>query len=130
MIGGPVPNAHVQFYGMYFQDDWKVSPKLTLNLGIRNEYETPIYDPEHEFSQGLNLTAPVPQMQANPPQMPAAATSIVGNNFYQLDRPVGLHQRQPSGHVQCRRNWRCSRASAPLTASTIRRLSVSVMPDT
>ena len=82
MIGGPVPNAHVKFYGMYFQDDWKVSPKLTLNLGLRNEYETPLYDPAHDFSQGLNLTAAVPEMQANPPQMPAAATSIVGNNFY------------------------------------------------
>ena len=82
MIGGPVPNAHVKFYGMYIQDDWKLSPKITLNLGLRDEYETAIYDPQHDFSQGLNLSAPVPEMQANPPAMPAAATSIVGNNFY------------------------------------------------
>lgn len=82
MVGGPVPDAHVKFYGMYFQDDWKVSPKITLNLGLRNEYETSIYDPQHNFSQGLNLSAAVPEMAANPPQMPAAATNIVGNNFY------------------------------------------------
>jgi Carboxypeptidase regulatory-like domain/TonB dependent receptor len=27
--------------GFYFQDDWKVSPKLTLNLGLRYEWSTP-----------------------------------------------------------------------------------------
>jgi hypothetical protein len=82
MIGGPVPDAHVKFYGMYIQDDWKLSPRVTLNLGLRNEYETPLYDPQHNFSTGLNLSAPVPEMQATPPVMPAAATNIVGNNFY------------------------------------------------
>lgn len=84
MIGGPVPDSHVKFYGMYIQDDWKLTSKITLNLGLRNEYETAIYDPQHNFSQGLNLTAAVPEMQANPPQIPAAATNIVGNSFYQF----------------------------------------------
>ena len=84
MIGGPVPDPHVKFWGMYIQDDWKLSPKITLNLGLRNEYETAIYDPQHNFSQGLNLSAPVPEMQANPPNMPAAATNIVGSNFYRF----------------------------------------------
>ncbi len=82
MIGGPAPNPHVKFYGGYIQDDWKVSSRITLNLGLRDEYETSIYDPLHDFSQGLNLNAVTPEMQANPPDMPAAATSIVGNNFY------------------------------------------------
>jgi hypothetical protein len=82
MIGGPAPDPHVEFYGMFFQDDWKVNNRITVNLGLRNEYETAIHDPAHNFSQGLDIYAPVPEMQANPPQLPPQATSIVGNNFY------------------------------------------------
>ncbi|HXJ85413.1 MAG TPA: TonB-dependent receptor [Candidatus Binatia bacterium] len=32
------------YYGTYVQDDWKMSPKLTLNLGIRWDYFGLVYD--------------------------------------------------------------------------------------
>ncbi|MDQ6665607.1 MAG: TonB-dependent receptor, partial [Acidobacteriota bacterium] len=85
MVGGPAPDPHVEFYGMYFQDDWKVNRRITVNLGLRNEYETAIHDPAHNFSRGLDLTKPVPEMQATPPAIPPQAAAIVGNNFYKYN---------------------------------------------
>ena len=43
--------------GFYFQDDWKVNSKLTLNLGIRYEWSTP-YDERYNRIQFSDFTAP------------------------------------------------------------------------
>jgi hypothetical protein len=37
----PVTDDHRWYIGAYFQDDWKVNPKLTLNLGVRWDLFTP-----------------------------------------------------------------------------------------
>jgi hypothetical protein len=42
--------------GFYIQDDWKVSPKLTLNLGLRYEWSTP-YTERYNRSQFADFAA-------------------------------------------------------------------------
>ena len=34
------PAVATHYYGWYVQDDWKATPKLTLNLGLRYEIQT------------------------------------------------------------------------------------------
>ena len=57
--GAPQPNVVTdnQQFGIYLQDDWEVNAKLTLNLGIRWDYEkTPSYlnfQPRPELAAAL-----------------------------------------------------------------------------
>jgi hypothetical protein len=51
-------------YGFYLQDDYKLTPKVTLNLGLRYEYEGGLWDPQNRIPQQLDLTNPIPGMQA------------------------------------------------------------------
>src|SRR5581483_120236 len=40
----------VKYFAGFIQDDWKVTPNLTLNLGLRYEIETPIRVEENAFT--------------------------------------------------------------------------------
>jgi len=73
----PLQKARYNFYSFFFQDDFKITQRLTLNLGLRYEYEAPLTDPEDRLSRFLDLTAPIPEFQgANAPRLPAEATAL------------------------------------------------------
>jgi hypothetical protein len=41
--------------GFYMQDDWRITPKLTLNLGLRYQWDSP-YSERHNSSQFSDMT--------------------------------------------------------------------------
>ena len=48
------------YYGIYFQDDFRVNTKLTLNLGVRYEYETPRTERYNRTTRGFAYDAVSP----------------------------------------------------------------------
>lgn len=45
--------------GYFFQDDWKITPKLTVNYGVRYEYDQPLYEVNNKISNVDLATASV-----------------------------------------------------------------------
>lgn len=45
-----VVNLRQHVHSLYVQDDWRVTPKLTLNLGLRWEFATPIWERDNLWS--------------------------------------------------------------------------------
>lgn len=66
-----VPEPRNRFYGAFINDDWKITRNLTLNLGLRYEFDTAYTDPQDRLTRPLDLNDPIPEMQgATAPKMP------------------------------------------------------------
>jgi len=50
LVGDFRLNYTAREWGLFFQDDWKVSRNLTLNIGVRYMYYTPPYDSRNAIS--------------------------------------------------------------------------------
>ena len=69
-------------FGGYINDDWKVSRRLTINLGLRYEFEEPFHEAQDRMNTALNLTVPIQALQgANAPQMPATVKQFYAGQW-------------------------------------------------
>src|SRR5438876_5131581 len=75
------------YYGTYINDDWKVSPKLTLNLGLRWDFFVLVY--EHHVSQA-NFVPSGPPTWAPLYLIPAGTNLASLTNFTTLLATDGI----------------------------------------
>lgn len=78
------------YFAFFFQDDWKISRDVTINLGLRVEHETPVVESNNRETIGFDPTA-VNQVTkaaqaayaANPiPQLPASQFQPTGGLLF------------------------------------------------
>jgi trimeric autotransporter adhesin len=67
---------YVKYLGFFAQDDFRITPKLTLNLGLRLEHETGPQDVNNQFIPGFNTNI------ASPLTVTAAGRQILGSVAY------------------------------------------------
>ena len=58
-VGTPA-SYFINYYSAYIQDDYRVSPSLTLNMGLRYEYEPGVGEKDDRFTVGFDREAPFP----------------------------------------------------------------------
>jgi hypothetical protein len=77
-------------FGYFVQDDWRIKPNFTINLGLRVEHETPLVERYNRIVNGFNPTAVNQVAQAAAAayakspisQLPASAFSALGGLTY------------------------------------------------
>ncbi len=69
-----------RLYGIYLQDDWRVSRRLTLNLGLRYEYESPVTERFDRSARDFDFAVTNPiqsQAQAQYARNPIAEVPVL-----------------------------------------------------
>lgn len=55
-----VPAESVKYFGFFVHDDWKLSDRLTLNMGLRFSHEGPITERDNRGNSGFDPNAATP----------------------------------------------------------------------
>ena len=91
LVGGPGLGHWRQWdFEPYFQDDWRVTPRLTVNLGLRYYYLTPFFDSVKPTNDSIFV--PSAYNAANQAQLDVNGNLIPGTGATYLNYGNGLEQ--------------------------------------
>jgi hypothetical protein len=93
------------YAGWYAQDNWRLSPKFSLNFGLRMEYEFGLRERYNRFIAGFDPAASLPitalaqaaYAKSPIPELPVSQFSVLGGSLYTGTGPVG--DRFPGGQL-------------------------------
>jgi len=90
-VGAPsIRDLRFENWSGYFQDQWRVSPQLTLNLGVRYDLYTPLRNPDQVYLEAQVL-----------PGQTAREAALNPNGFYQI---VGGNAGNPGDFFKADKN--------------------------
>src|SRR4030095_6324703 len=79
--------SDTDMYALYVQDDYHLRDNITLNLGLRWEYEGGLFDPQYRLPRDVDLTQAIPGWQQAldpliPPDVRAIMAQSAGQKSY------------------------------------------------
>lgn len=92
-------DVYIDYFGGFIQDDWRPTPNLVLNLGLRVERETGLQEEENGLTVGWDRENPFPIQVAAPPVLEGTLpgfplrgglmyAGVDGNPTHQWDPPT------------------------------------------
>ena len=88
-VAANTQNERANWYGAFVQDDWRLTPRVTLNLGLRWDYA----GPPHEINNNLstfnpNVTGNTPAIEQVGPGLPLSR--MYNGDYRDFDPRAGL----------------------------------------
>lgn len=90
----PIPASSSVYWGLYLQDDFRLTSKLTLNFGIRYDVDEPRTERYNRYSYfDINAASPIAGRVPGFPNLKGAMRFVDQNNRYQV--PVDRNNVSP-----------------------------------
>ena len=92
LLGSPQANTQndrAHWYGGFVQDDWRLTPRVTLNLGLRYGYAGPPHEENNNLSTfNPNVTGSTPAIEQVGPGLPLSR--MYNGDYRDFDPRVGV----------------------------------------